>query len=161
MFFKSFNPPLRESQDSGMVQASPEFAAMSYIISFPVLAIVIAAYLLTASGGSMFLDGDAYSMTLASGAEMTLRGGDFFVIAGLGALFLEMLKAARPGRSTIVDHILSTAVFVVALVCFLLVAEAGTATFFLLTLMALIDVVAGFSISLFAARRDFSVGSDR
>ena len=35
---------------------------------------------------------------------------------------------------------------------------AGTATFFLLTLMALIDVVAGFSISLFAARRDFSVG---
>lgn len=134
---------------------------MPYIISFPALAIVIAAYLLTASGGSMFLDGDAYSMSLASGAQMTLRGGDFFIIAGLLALFLEMLKAARPGRATVLDHILSTATFVVALVCFLLVEQAGTATFFLLTLMALIDVIAGFSISLFAARRDFSVESDR
>jgi hypothetical protein len=109
----------------------------------------------------MFLDGDAFSMTLASGAEMTLRGGDFFVIAGLAALFLEMLKAARPGRTTVLDHILSTATFAVALVCFLLVDYAGTATFLLLTLMALIDVIAGFSISLFAARRDFSIESDR
>lgn len=134
---------------------------MSYVLSFPVLAIVIAVYLLAASGGGMLLDGDAYSMTLASGAEMTLRGGDFFMIAGLFALFLEMLKAARPGRSAVLDHILSTIVFVVALVCFLLVDFAGTSTFFLLTLMALIDVVAGFSISLFAARRDFSVESER
>jgi hypothetical protein len=130
---------------------------MSYVISFPVLAIVIAIYLVTAAGGGMLLDGDAFSMTLASGAEMTLRGGDFFIIAGLGALFLEMLKAARTGRGAVLDHILSTIVFVVALVCFLLVEFAGTATFFLLTLMALIDVVAGFSISLMAARRDLSV----
>jgi hypothetical protein len=144
-----------------MSKPSPEFSAMSYIISFPVLAIVIGAYLLTATGGGMFIDGDAYTMALASGAQMTLRGGDFFIIAGLLALFLEMLKAARPGRSAILDHILSTAVFIVALVCFLLVEQAGTATFFLLTLMTLIDVVAGFSISLFAARRDFSVESDR
>jgi len=130
---------------------------MAYVLSFPVLAIVIVIYLLTAAGGGMLLDGDAFSMTLASGAEMTLRGGDFFTIAGLGALFLEMLKAARTGRSTVLDHILSTIVFVVALVCFLLVDFAGTATFFLLTIMALIDVVAGFSISLMAARRDLSV----
>jgi hypothetical protein len=134
---------------------------MSYVLSFPVLAIVIAIYLLAASGGGMLLDGDAYSMTLASGAEMTLRGGDFFVIAGLFALFLEMLKAARPGRSAVLDHILSTIVFVVALVCFLLVDFAGTSAFFLLTLMALIDVVAGFSVSLFAARRDLAIENDR
>jgi hypothetical protein len=134
---------------------------MNYIISFPALAVVIAAYLLMAAGGGMLLDGDAMSMTLASGAEMTLRGGDFFVLAGLGALFLEMLKAARPGRASVVDHILSTATFVVALVCFLLVDYAGTATFLLLTVMTLIDVIAGFSISLFAARRDFSLESER
>lgn len=126
---------------------------MTYIISIPVLAIVIAAYLLMAPGGGMLIDGDAFSTTLASGAEMTLRGGDFFIIAGLLALFLEMLKAARPGRTTVLDHILSAATFAVALVCFLLVDFAGTATFLLLTLMSLIDVIAGFSISLFAARR--------
>ncbi|PZF76940.1 hypothetical protein DK847_10805 [Aestuariivirga litoralis] len=134
---------------------------MKYIIAFPALAIVIAAYLLMASGGDMMIDGDAYSMTLASGAEMTLRGGDIFVIAGLVALFLEMLKAARPGRAAVIDHILSVATFVVALVCFLLVDTAGTATFFILTLMTLVDVIAGFVVSLFSARRDFAIESDR
>ena len=43
------------------------------------------------------------------------------------------------------------------LVCFLLLDICGTATFFILMVMALIDVVAGFSISIFAVRRDYSV----
>ncbi len=130
---------------------------MTYVLSFPVLAIVIAAYMIMGMGGGLLLDGDAFSAMLASGAPFTLRTGDFFVLAGLVALFLEMLKAARAGRGTIADHMLSTAVFVVALVCFLLLDYCGTATFFLLTVMALIDVVAGFSISIFSVRRDFSV----
>ena len=45
---------------------------MKYIISFPALAIVIAAYLLMASGGDMLINGDAYSMNLASGAEQVI-----------------------------------------------------------------------------------------
>ena len=63
---------------------------MTYVLSLPALAIVIAAYLLMAAGGGMAIDADAFSMTLASGAELTLRGGDFLVVAGLIALFLEM-----------------------------------------------------------------------
>jgi hypothetical protein len=130
---------------------------MTYIMSFPTLAIVIIVYLVMGMGGGMLLDGDAYSITLASGATMTLRAGDFFVLAGLIALFFEMLKAARAGVSTIVDHMLSMATFVLALVCFLLVAYCGTATFFLLTVMTLVDVVAGFSVSIFSTRRDLSI----
>jgi hypothetical protein len=130
---------------------------MTYIISIPILAIVIAAYLLLGAGGGLMLDADAFSLTLPSGIEMTLRAGDFFTLAGLGALFLEMLKAGRAGSGTILDHMLSTAVFVVALLCLLLIDYAGTATFLILTVMTLVDVVAGFSVSLFAARRDFSV----
>ena len=130
---------------------------MSYVLSFPILAIVIAAYLVLAAGGGMMLDADAFSTTLASGAAFTLRGGDFFVIAGLAALFLEMLKAARTTRATVVDHVLSTATFIVALACFLVVEGAGTPTFFLLMLMTLIDVAAGFLISASAARRSSQV----
>jgi hypothetical protein len=130
---------------------------MTYIMSIPVLAVVFAAYLVLGAGGGMMLDGDVYYGTLASGATFALRAGDLFILAGLVALFFEMLKAARAGRGTIVDHMLSTAVFVGALVCFLLVDYCGTASFFLLTVMALIDVVAGFSISIFATRRDFSM----
>ncbi len=130
---------------------------MSYIIAIPVLAIVIAVYLIMGLSGGMLLEADAFMATLASGAVFALRAGDVFVLAGLAALFFEMLKAARTGQGTIVDHMLSTAVFVAALVCFLLIETCGTSTFFILTVMALIDVVAGFSISIFAARRDYSI----
>jgi hypothetical protein len=130
---------------------------MIYIISIPTLAIVIATYLIMGASGGLMLDADAYSATLASGESFTLRTGDFFTLAGLVALFFEMLKAARAGRGTILDHMLSTLVFVVALIAFLLVDYAGTPSFFLLTVMTLIDVVAGFSISIFATRRDFSM----
>lgn len=130
---------------------------MRYILSIPALALVIAAYLVMGLGGGLFLDGDAFTGTLSSGALFALRSGDVFTLAGLVALFLEMLKAARLGAGTIIDHMLSTLTFVVALVCFLLVEYCGTATFFLLMVMALIDVVAGYSISIFSARRDFNV----
>ena len=130
---------------------------MNYVISVPTLAFVIGAYLVLGAGGGLMLDGDATSLRLASGVMLTLRGGDLFTLAGLVALFLEMLKAGRAGRGAILDHILSTGVFVAALLCLLLVAAAGTATFLILTLMALIDVVAGFSISIFSSRRDMTI----
>jgi hypothetical protein len=130
---------------------------MRYILAFPMLALVIAAYMLMGIGGGMMIDGDAYFTTLASGAEFALRNGDVFVLAGLVALFFEMLKAARLGPGTIVDHMLSTATFVGALVSFLLLDYCGTSTYFLLMVMALIDVVAGFTVSILSARRDYSV----
>lgn len=130
---------------------------MTFLMSIPVLAIVIGAYLVMGAGGGLLLEADAMSFTLASGAEMTLRAGDFFTLAGLVALFFEMLKAARAGVSTIIDHMLSMATFVAALVAFLLVDWCGTATFLLLTAMALVDVVAGFSVSIFSTRRDFAI----
>ena len=60
--------------------------------------------------------------------------------------------------ASVVDHTLSTGVFIALVVEFLTVAECGTSTFFILALMALIDVVAGFTVSIVAARRDFAVG---
>ncbi len=97
---------------------------------------------------------------MPSGAKLVLTVGDALVLAGLAALFFEVIKSARPRAGTVVDHILSTAVFIVALVEFLLVPFAGTASFLLITVIMLVDLVAGFSISIFAARRDFSVGPD-
>jgi hypothetical protein len=48
-------------------------------------------------------------------------------------------------------------VFVACLILFLIWDRAATSTFFLLMLMALIDVIAGFSVTINAARRDHSV----
>ena len=47
--------------------------------------------------------------------------------------------------------------FIVCIVELLLVPEAATSTFFLLTLIALIDVVAGYSVTIRGALRDLSV----
>lgn len=131
---------------------------MRYILSAPALALVVIAFNVLGMAGqwmdseSLYWDG-----VLPSGAEFYLKVGDLFVMAGLVALFFEIIKAARLGAGTIVDHMLSTATFIVALVEFLLVPFCGTATFFFLMLMSLIDVVAGYSVSILAARRDYSV----
>jgi hypothetical protein len=131
---------------------------MRYILSIPALAIVIGLFnLLNGAGAMMDTESLYLDQMLPSGAEFYLKVGDLFVLAGLVALFFEIIKAARLGAGTIADHMLSTATFIVALVEFLLVPFCGTSTFFFLVVMALIDVVAGFSVSILSARRDYSV----
>ncbi|MFP4519027.1 MAG: hypothetical protein ACLFQ5_06195 [Oceanicaulis sp.] len=93
------------------------------------------------------------SIPLPSG-EWTISTGDILLIVGLIALFVEMIKSAGSGTSTLLNHGLSVATFLVCLLLFLLVGVFGTSVFFLLTLMTLIDVVAGFTITAIAARRD-------
>ena len=51
-------------------------------------------------------------------------------------------------------------VFVGMLIQFILSAKAGNSTFAALTLMALVDVVAGFTVSIISARRDFGFGGN-
>ena len=75
---------------------------------------------------------------------------------GLVLLFFEVLKSTRTNNTSVIDHVLSTGVFIAFLVEFLLVAGAAHPVFFLLMLMALIDVLAGFSVSIRSAGRDVS-----
>ncbi len=134
---------------------------MRPIQSIPILAIVIAAYNAFAfSGGMLDAESLLFSWVLPSEAEVFFNVGAVFLVAGLVALFFEILKAARAGSGTIADHMLSTATFIVALIEFILVPVCGTVTFFLLTMMALIDVVAGYTISILGARRDYSISRD-
>lgn len=99
------------------------------------------------------LHGTLVSIPLPSG-EWTISTGDILLMVGLIALFIEMIKSAGSGTSTLLNHGLSVATFLVCLLLFLLVGVFGTSVFFLLTLMTLIDVVGGFTITAIAARRD-------
>jgi hypothetical protein len=96
------------------------------------------------------------SIPMVSRAVWGLTAGDLLLLAGLVCLFFEILKSTRTGSASIIEHILSTAVFVIFLVEFLLVGAAATSTFFILMVMSLIDVVAGFSVSITSAERDVS-----
>ena len=71
-------------------------------------------------------------------------------------MFFEILKSTRTSNASVLDHLLSTFVFVAFLVEFLVIPAAATSVFFLLMIMALIDVMAGFSVSIRSAGRDVS-----
>ena len=127
----------------------------------PLLALPLLAYNLMALFG--YSDGTAwaaplFSFAMVSGGVWAVSAGDVFIVVSLLLLFGEILKATRFGSASVVDHMLSTAVFVVCLVEFLLVGFAATSVFFILMVMALIDVIAGFTVSIRAAARDVQFG---
>ncbi len=97
------------------------------------------------------------SISMVSGAVWTLNIGDTLLIVSLVLLFLEVLKSTHTGKSSILEHMASTLLFVAFLVEFLVVPAASTSLFFIILVMSFIDVVAGFSVSIRAAERDISV----
>ena len=98
-----------------------------------------------------------FSVPMASGAVWTLGFGDLLVIAALAVLFVELLKSTSSRGAAVVNHGLSMALFIACLVEFLLLEAFATSSFFLILLMVLLDVLAGFVVSITAARRDFGV----
>ena len=66
-----------------------------------------------------------FTVEMVSSARWTLTLGDVMIVASLLLLFVEILKATRTGMGSIVDHILSTLLFVAYLIEFLLVARDG------------------------------------
>jgi hypothetical protein len=101
--------------------------------------------------------GPIMAIYMVSGAPWNISWGDLMVMLGLVLLFFEILKSTRTGRSSIVEHMLSTALFVVFLIEFLLIGATASSVFFLLMAMSLVDVVAGFSISITGAGRDVTM----
>ncbi len=99
-----------------------------------------------------------FSAPMLSGAIFTLTTGALMIVAAVALLFIEILKATRTGTASLADHVLSMLVFVIYLVEFLIVPGAAHSVFLILTVIAFIDVVAGFSITISGARRDIGWG---
>jgi hypothetical protein len=128
----------------------------SWMSAVPLLLIPVVAYVAFAGSGANF-DTSRFTVTMPSLGLWQISLGDILITVGLGLLFFEILKATRTGGASVVDHAFSMMVFVICLILFLIWDRAASSTFFLLTLMALTDVVAGFSVTINAARRDYTV----
>ncbi|RUU09007.1 hypothetical protein EOD08_35790 [Mesorhizobium sp. M6A.T.Ca.TU.002.02.2.1] len=100
---------------------------------------------------------DLFSIRMMSGGVFSLTLGDLIVLIGLILFFVEIVKSTRTTSASIMDHLLSTFVFVAFLVEFLLVKGAAHSVFFTLMVIALVDVLAGFSVSMRAATRDINM----
>ncbi|MGV8853670.1 MAG: hypothetical protein ACOH2L_03415 [Devosia sp.] len=96
-------------------------------------------------------------IAMVSGTPWAITAGDFLLVIGVLMLFFEVLKSTNSGRNSIVEHMLSMVLFVAFLIEFFLVGAAASSVFFLLMVMALIDVVAGFTVSITSAGRDVTM----
>ncbi len=95
---------------------------------------------------------------IGGNVEWVLTKGDALLVLSIGVLFMEILKSTSTGTATIMNHALSMIVFIICLMLFLLHPNFSTSVFFILTVMALLDVLAGVVVTIVSARRDFGVG---
>jgi hypothetical protein len=100
------------------------------------------------AGASSAFEREVATIPLMSGAEWSLQLGDLLIAFALVLLLAELVAAPPPGGHSIVDHGLSIIVFIVCVLEFLTVPRAGTSIFFIITVIALLDVAAGFAKAL-------------
>lgn len=98
------------------------------------------------------------TVTLISKADWAITPEELLITFAILLLFGEIFKATRASSNrSIIDHMLSMLLFVVMLIEFLIVKQAGTSTFFLLMALCIVDVLGGFAITARAARRDVAI----
>jgi len=133
---------------------------------FPLLAIPVLIYNLMgfAGPGSEFasmaqsLSNPIATLPMVSpGASWAISSGDILIILSMIFFFVEILKSTSTGTSSIANHAVSMVVFIVCLIEFLLLKNFATSVFFILTIMCLLDVLAGVVVTIISARRDYSV----
>ena len=117
------------------------------MVGFPLLLIPLAIYNIVAllMPGVPLTD-PLVKLTLVSGVEWQVTLSDVLLSLGVLLLLLEIMKGARPGSKYLTDHLLSLIVFAGAAAEFVMLPKFGTSTFFLLTLMAMVDFLGGIAL---------------
>src|SRR5258705_2163810 len=127
------------------------------MIGFPLLLIPLAIYnIVVFLMPGVSLTEPLVKLTLVSGAEWPITLSDMLLTLGILLLLSEIIKSARPGAKYLTDHLLSLMVFGGAAAEFVLWPRFGTSTYFLLTMLALVDFLSGIALR---ARRGQQVAS--
>lgn len=128
---------------------------------FPLLTIILIAFnliaLIAGDGTQTFLSTDLFHKTMQSGAVFSLNPNEILILVALFLLFFEIFKSTRASDTSIVEHILSLFIFLIFLMEFIFWGRLTCASFLIVGCMSLLDVVAGFTISITAARRDIGI----
>jgi hypothetical protein len=122
------------------------------MVGFPLLLIPLAIYniIVFLMPGVSITDA-IVTVPLISGAGWPVTLSDILLALASLMLMFEVIKGARPGAKFLTDHLLSLIVTGAAAAEFLLWPKFATSTFFLLTLLSLVDFFTG--IALRARRR--------
>ena len=138
----------------------------SLLTAFPLLLIPVFVYNVFALFSLGSPDGAYNTMTQvlfaipmpSAGSHWQVSLGDVILLGSLICLFFELLKSTQSDNVAIVNHSLSMILFVVCLVEFLLMRPFATSTFFLMSMMTFMDVLAGFIVTAISARKDIDFG---
>jgi hypothetical protein len=120
-----------------------------YLVGAPLLVIPFAIYNIIA----FLMPGVSWSapvthVHLASGAEWTMSVGDILVAFTALILIVEVVKFARIGTRSLVDHALALLLLFGMTAEFVWVTQAATATFFLMLVIAFVEAAGGIGVSL-------------
>ena len=99
-----------------------------------------------------WLSGPAFQLTMFSGAVWSMTQADVIIAAGMGLLFIEVLKSVGSPMLSLVNHGIAVMTLMVYVVEFISFPGFTHSVFFLLALMQLIDVIAGYTITIVATR---------
>jgi len=139
---------------------------MRFFLVFPLMVIPVALYNILAISGSTFasaedvrarLDTDFQTVQMMSGSVWQITPGHMLIAFSLLMLFFELIKSTGTDKAAVMNHAFSMLLFIICLVEFLMFPAFGTSVFFLIGLMTLLDVMAGFMVTIASARRDFAV----
>jgi hypothetical protein len=86
------------------------------------------------------------TLPLMSGVAWPVTLSDVLIALGILLLMFEVIKGARPGSKYFMDHLLSLVVFGGAAAEFVMLPQFGTSTYFLLTMLALVDFLSGIAL---------------
>lgn len=126
---------------------------------FPFMLLAVVAYGVAVAAMGVPLSRELLNLALPSGSVFTLTMSELLLSISTIVLFFEIMNATSAKSSSILNHGLSMVVFIACGLIFLFVPGFGTGTFLIITLMSLVDVVAGYSISILTARRDMTFGN--
>ena len=120
-----------------------------YLVGAPLLVIPFAIYNIIA----FLMPGVSWSaplthLQLRSGAEWTMSVGDILVAFTVLILIVEVIKFARIGTRSFVDHTLALLLLFGMTAEFVWVTQAATATFFLMLVIAFVEAAGGIGVSL-------------
>ena len=130
-----------------------------FLLGFPLLIVPFAIYNMIAFlTPGVDWTSPVGTVHMMSGRDWVLTWEDVLLAFAIFLLWVEIVKSTRLGTRSIMDHILAMVLFIVMLVEFLLVPRAATSTFFLLTAIALVDVLGGFIVGMRGAQRQIEIG---
>jgi hypothetical protein len=117
------------------------------MVGFPLLLIPLAIFniIVFLMPGVAFTD-VLVQIPLVSGEMWGVSLGDILLALGVLLLLLEIIKAARPGGRYLTDHLLSLLVFAGAAAEFVMWPKFANSTYFLLTLLAMVEFFSGIAL---------------